>query len=82
MQTSASNDILAGLAAVNKGGTIVGLTAGKGSLQCKDLNGRMIISAETAWVKKPADVTIGDEIQTRKWTIRCAQLNMFVGGNS
>lgn len=82
MQTSASNDILAVLAAVNKGGTIVGLTAGKGSLQCKDLNGRMIISAETAWVKKPADVTLGDEVLTRKWTIRCAQLNMFVGGNS
>src|SRR5947209_4167245 len=67
LQTSASNDILSALAAVNKGGTIAGLTLGKGSLQCKDLQGRMVCSSETAWVKKPADVTLGDEILTRVW---------------
>jgi hypothetical protein len=77
LQSSASNDVLSGLAAVNKGSTVAGLTVGKGSLQCKDLNGRMIVSAETAWVKKPADVTLGDEIQTRVWEIRCSPLKMF-----
>jgi hypothetical protein len=82
LQSSASNDILSGLAAVNKGATITGVTIGKGSLQCKDLNGRMVCSSETAWVKKPADVTLGDEIQNRVWEIRCASLQMFVGGNS
>jgi hypothetical protein len=84
MQSSASNDILSGLAAVNKGGTIAGLSVGKGSLQVKDQSptGRMICSSETAWVMKPADVTLGNEIQTRVWKIRCAKLNMFVGGNT
>jgi hypothetical protein len=82
LQSSNSNEALSGLAIVNKGGTRAGLTLGKGSLQCKDLQGRMVCSSETAWVKKQADVTLGDEIQTRVWEIRCDKLSMFVGGNS
>jgi hypothetical protein len=76
LQSSASNDILSGSPSSTRAARSSGVTAGKGSLQCKDLNGRMVCSAETAWVKKPADVTLGDEIQTRVWEIRCASCDV------
>lgn len=79
MQTSASNDILAALAAADDIGG-----AGSGSVLLKDNSpsGRMIIQSETGWVKKQPEVQLGDEVQIREWEIRCSRLEMFVGGNS
>jgi hypothetical protein len=83
MQTSKSNDILSALANVDEtGAAVAGVSVGSGSFQCKDLNGRMVCSGESAWVKKQANVALGDEHQPREWEIRVTPLIMFVGGNT
>lgn len=83
MQSSKSNDILSALAAVDEtGAAVAGISVGSGSFQCKDLNGRMVSSAESAWVKKQANVKLGDEHEPREWEIRVNPLLMFVGGNT
>lgn len=51
-----------------------------GALLLKNGNGTTFISAENAWLMKPADVEVGTDASPREWVIACAELNMFVGG--
>jgi hypothetical protein len=75
-QTSDSNDILSALAIADDlslQGTIPVLV--------KDNNGRTLVEANTAWVKKLPAQEYSKEMSTREWVIECAELNIHVGGN-
>jgi hypothetical protein len=78
LQTSASNDILSGLA---QAGELTGTDVLP--LLIKDLLGTTLVSALNAWPKKIADVEEAKEITDRAWTLRCASpLLMNVGGQN
>lgn len=76
LQTSPSNLYLSGLNHKDEA-----LGTGIVPVQVKDNLGTTVISAPQAWVLKPADVTYGDEVESREWTLDCADLDMLVGGN-
>lgn len=75
-QTSDSNDFLSEsiVADENSG-------AGVKPITIKDSNGTTLAFAREAWVLKPADTGLARESGDRVWTIRCAALDIFVGGN-
>ncbi|KKM68186.1 hypothetical protein LCGC14_1463410 [marine sediment metagenome] len=54
---------------------------GVGPLACKDLSGADTASAETAWIRKVADVEYSNEIMGREWTIETDNLDLSPGGN-
>ena len=75
LQSSLSNDVLSGFHnadELNNGGQVPVLV--------KDNNGTTILQANTAWVRKPADVELAKEITGREWTIETDNLQMLVGG--
>jgi len=76
LQSSDSNDYLSEsmVADENTG-------AGVKPLTIKDNSGRTLAFARQAWVVKPAASALGREAGERAWTIRCADLDIFVGGN-
>lgn len=51
-----------------------------GALQLTDGNGTTLVSASQAWVVAPADPEYANESGNREWTIRAAELDIFVGG--
>lgn len=76
--TSASNDILSGLAAVDD------MTSGGGvfPISVQDLSGRTLFAASQAWVSALPTITFGAEAGTREWTLTTGQPSAFmVGGN-
>jgi len=75
-QSSLSNDILSGLAALDE---LSGL--GTGSLLIKDIAGTTLLEAQEAWISKLPSVTMGKEGSEREWVIECGELLMLVGGN-
>jgi len=72
---SLANDVLS--AAVNADEL---LGTGYGILQVQDLNGRTVLLAAQAWVRKPASVEYSDGANGREWMLACAQLDMKLGG--
>jgi|1185.fasta_scaffold62896_2 hypothetical protein len=56
--------------------------AGAGMYSARDLNGRMVVVAERAWVMAYPSVTLGKTIQTIEWKIQLADaaLGSFIGG--
>jgi len=76
LQTSPSNDVLSGLAILdelqNSGVVPIGAT---------DLSGATTIFSGTGWVRKMPDWEAGKEIGNIEWTIDCADLEIFIGGN-
>jgi hypothetical protein len=77
LQSSSSNDVLSALQAADE----ISLT-GKFPLLIKDHFGTSIHEASTAWVMKVADAEYGAELGDVEWTIECADLTSFVGGNT
>ncbi|NIQ91021.1 MAG: DUF3277 family protein [Nitrospinaceae bacterium] len=78
MQSSLANDLLSAqfnLDELSPGGD------GIAPLLMKDNSGRTVVAAETAWIRKPADITFGREIENREWTIETNSLIMQGGGN-
>ena len=76
LQTSASNDLLSAKALTDE------LTGnGVGPILIQDLNGTTLLQGETAFVAKPADVTLAKEVEAREWTLLVDRLNMTVGGS-
>lgn len=75
MQGSTSNSILAALALADE---VSG--DGVGSLLITDLNGATLVAAETAWVRKPADASFGQELENREWILETGNLVIFPGG--
>lgn len=78
LQTSLSNDILSTLASTDE------LTGtGVFPVLVKDLSGRTVYQAQTAWVMKYADVTFAREKSEREWTIATDNLEVVnIGGNN
>lgn len=54
---------------------------GYGNVELVDLNGTTLCTASEAWVMKPANVETADASTAREWVIRCAKLDMYVGGS-
>ncbi len=72
---SPTNDLLSAMATADElSGT------GTGALMIKDLNGTTLARAESAWIRKFANVEYSDTGSTREWAIDCAELELLVGG--
>jgi hypothetical protein len=76
-QSSPSNDVLS---AAHKADDLTG--TGAGALSITDLSGRTVIVTATAWVKKLASVSLGNQMSDREWTLDCANIEMNVAGNT
>jgi hypothetical protein len=79
MATSAGNDILAQLLALDVGNPN---GAGVGAFKLIDLNGRTLAEAPHAWVAAHPSVAFGREVGTREWVLECGQMDLFVGGSA
>ena len=76
LQTSASNDALSALAALDEASG-----DGVGPFLLKDNSGRTLVAAETCWVEKVSDSEFARDVTNREWAIKTDSLNTFVGGN-
>ena len=78
-QTAAANDRLSALLKADMAATN---GAGAGMFQARDINGRMVVLSERAWVMAYPSVTMGKTIQTIEWKIQLADasLGSFIGG--
>lgn len=76
LQTATVNGVLSALAkADEETGDGVGLLA------VKDLSGLTIILAIAAWIRKPADGELSNELTNREWIFDTLELEIFDGGN-
>lgn len=72
LQTSKMNDVLSALAA----------SRARFPFVLKDNNGTSIAVAETCWVKKKPNLTMGSKQNSREWLLETGSMNTFVGGNN
>lgn len=72
---SSSNDALSIAAQADE---LTGLNYGP--LMIKDLNGTTLIQSANSRIEKYADAEYAAEAGTNEWTIMCAELEMFLGG--
>lgn len=76
MQSSLCNDLLSGIAQLDeKAG------AGVYPLLVKDLSGRTLHAAQTAWIQKQPASAFGKEAGPREWILETDNLESFIGGN-
>jgi len=76
-QTSESNDVLSALQIADE----TTLT-GKFPVVVKDTNGTSLYMAGDAWIMKNPNAEYSNGMSTREWSIECADLVAFAGGNS
>jgi hypothetical protein len=78
-QTAGANDRLTALL---KADIAAPNGAGAGMFSARDVNGRMLISSERAWVMGYPSVTLGKTIQVVEWKLQLADaaLASFIGG--
>ncbi len=76
-QTSPSNDVLSGFMLEDEAGD-----QGVFPLLVKDTSGRTLCYASAAWVQQAPSQEFAKEINEREWTLDCARINVFVGGNA
>lgn len=76
LATSASNAALSAQAALDEASG-----DGIGPVLVKDLSGADVITAETAWIVKPADQEKSNEISNREWILETDKLEIYSGGN-
>jgi len=78
LQSSLTNDLLAAQAILDERSP-----SGDGiaPLLCKDVSGRGLFTAETAWIVKPSTASYGREVENREWVFETNELIMFAGGN-
>ena len=77
MQTSQSNDILAGFEKSDELSN-----SGQVPVLINDNLGNALHSAETAWVVRPANAEYAREAGPREWILETDRLESFVGGVS
>lgn len=75
-QTSPSNSVLNALALLDK-------ASGRGvfPIFCKDSSGNSLFLASSCWVESPAVASYTGNIETRTWTIKCAEMVFGLAGN-
>lgn len=78
MQSSLGNALLSGLNNIDH---LAGNGAGVGPLLVRDRQGTALYAAAECWISKPPDVSFDREPTAREWTLRCASLERFDGGN-
>ncbi len=78
MQSSDGNALLSGLSNIDRH---AGNGAGVGPLLVRDRQGTALYAAAECWISKPPDVSFDREPTGREWTLRCADLERFDGGN-
>lgn len=78
MQSSDGNALLSGLNNIDR---LAGNGAGVGPLLIRDRQGTALYAAAECWISKPPDVSFDREPTAREWTLRCASLERFDGGN-
>ena len=78
MQSSTGNALLSGLNNIDR---LAGNGAGVGPLLVRDRQGLALYAAAECWISKPPDVSFDREPTAREWTLRCASLERFDGGN-
>jgi len=78
MQTSATNDLFSALLQVDRNARN---GAGILPFRLRDSNGRSLYTAAEAWIMSDPDISFDRGPTTRQWTIGCADLQMFTGGN-
>jgi hypothetical protein len=78
MQSSPCNDILTGFVLIDT------MTPGGRPFPVliKDLLGTTLITASTAWIQKLPDIVYSKDHEAREWAIACADLSIFLGGNT
>jgi hypothetical protein len=76
LKSSPTNDSFQALHAQDK---LLG--TGVRPLTVKDLNGRTVVSAARAWISKAPPIEEGKEASPREWVLRCAKLEIKVGGS-
>ncbi|HKL77616.1 MAG TPA: phage protein [Gammaproteobacteria bacterium] len=76
-QTSPSNDTLSGFMLADEASD-----QGVVPVLIKDTSGRTLHYANSAWVQQKPDEEFGKEISDREWTLDCARIDSFVGGNT
>lgn len=76
MQSSDTNDLLSALMISDEQSN-----AGVRPLLIKDVSGRTVLSATSAWIQKAPNVGLSKTAQSRIWVVECAKLEVFVGGN-
>lgn len=77
MATAPINDLLAAMAQTDEDDG-----SGFGSMQLKDLSGRMFAHGAEAWIKKRPKIERAHEAGTIQWEVTIAKLELFEGGNS
>jgi hypothetical protein len=55
--------------------------AGVAAFMIVDLNGTSLYTAGNAWISRPPDPSWSNEPRERVWTIQCATIRDFTGGN-
>lgn len=75
MQTSPDNDYLSGILQEDE-------ISGRATfnIMIRDQNGTSLHEAEKAWIVKAPDTSYAKELTGREWTLRAANMSMFVGG--
>lgn len=76
-QTSPSNDILSGFMIADEL-----RNRGVFPIFIQDQEGETIFQAQHCWVQQMPDSDFSKEISNRVWTLACARINAFVGGNN
>jgi hypothetical protein len=78
MQTSSGN---ATLSALNNLDVATPGGAGVGPMMIRDRQGTSVYTASKCWIAKPPDVSMDRTATPREWTLECANLVRFDGGN-
>lgn len=78
MQTSGSNDLLT---ALYKTDMLAPGGVGAVPLMIRDAGGTALFVASKAWIAKAPDVSFDRTAKPREWTIECADMDDFHGGN-
>lgn len=76
-QTSPTNTVLNALATLDSISR-----SGMFPIFAKDSSGQSLFLATSCWIENPPIVAYTDNIETRTWTVRCAEMTFGVAGNS
>jgi len=75
MQTSDSNAYLSGLISAQENGAFVPIF-----IQMKDVKGNDFGSGTQGYIKRPADMTRGENVNSQEWAVRVERLDLLHAG--